>query len=205
AMGFWGWPLPFPDQIERAARAALDIHKAFVQAKQQPGSPLADFSCGIGIAHGEGIAGKLGTLEQFKVDVFGPPANLASRLESMTKHFGVPILLDGACADWIARNNPSNWARCRRVCRVQPYGMKTPVAVSELLASAVEPGALSEQRRRDYEAALDAFQAGRWADVHALSDRLAGDGPTEVLRKFMAENKDVPPPVWEGVIVMQGK
>ena len=31
AMGFWGWPLPQDDQIERAARAALAIRKRFAR------------------------------------------------------------------------------------------------------------------------------------------------------------------------------
>src|SRR4029453_6145394 len=30
AMGFWGWPLPQPDAVERACRAALGIRAAFV-------------------------------------------------------------------------------------------------------------------------------------------------------------------------------
>jgi adenylate cyclase len=97
AMGFWGWPLDRDDQIERAARAALAIRRRFAEFAEDPDHPLARFACGIGLAHGPAVAGRLGTLDQFKVDVFGPIVNLAARLESMTKRFGVPILIDEAC------------------------------------------------------------------------------------------------------------
>ena len=61
-MGFWGWPLAHPDQIELAARAALAIRRRFVGLGDRPDHPLADLvgavphlPCGIGIAHGHAI------------------------------------------------------------------------------------------------------------------------------------------------------
>ncbi len=70
AMGFWGWPLPQTDAVVRACRAALAIRSAFEAA--EAGSPLADFRIGIGIASGRAVAGKIGTIDQVKVTVFGP-------------------------------------------------------------------------------------------------------------------------------------
>lgn len=208
AMGFWGWPLPVPDQAERAARAALNIQRRFDRAAQETGHALAGFSCGIGIAGGRAIAGKLGTADQFKVGVFGPVVNLASRLESMTKQLGVPILLDEATAALLGdggNSRPAHWCRCRRLARVQPYGMQTIVTVSELLPPAVEAGGLTEQRRRDYEAALDAFLAGRWTDASALLRRLPNDRPAGLLQAFMEGKGEQPPVDWDGVIALDAK
>jgi len=42
---------------------------------------MANFRIGIGIASGTAVAGKIGTIDQAKVSVFGPVVNLASRLE----------------------------------------------------------------------------------------------------------------------------
>ena len=78
AMGFWGWPIPMDDQVDRAARAALDIRQGFARRARRR-TPLAGFPCGIGIAHGPAIAGRLGTSDQFKVGRLGPVVNLASR------------------------------------------------------------------------------------------------------------------------------
>jgi len=64
AMGFWGWPFPQPDAVEKTCRAALAI-RADLEASR-------GFRAGIGIATGNAVAGKLGTAEQVKVTVFGP-------------------------------------------------------------------------------------------------------------------------------------
>src|SRR5262249_44514845 len=149
AMGFWGWPLDCPDQVAQAARAALAIRKRFALAAQRKGHPLAGFACGIGIAGGQAIAGKLGTYDQAKVDVFGPVVTLASRLESMTKQFGVSILLDERSAARLAEHG-GTWFRCRRVARVRPAGMRKVLTVSELLPQFTHAGdSLREQDRRD--------------------------------------------------------
>jgi adenylate cyclase len=211
AMGFWGWPLPADDAVERAARAALTIRRRFARAAQDASHPLAGFACGIGIATGPAVAGRLGTLDQFKVDVFGPTVNLASRLESMTKMFRVPILLDETSAQRLKRADEGQWARCRRLARVRPYGMaNTVLSVSELLPPAVEPGALAERDRKDYEAALDAFQDGRWADSVSLLQRLPGDGPAQFLRAYMDRHQRKPPTAWskeeeKGVVTLESK
>ena len=77
AMGFWGWPLQQKDAVLRTCRAALAIRAEF--------EAEAGFHAGIGVATGKAVAGKIGTVDQVKVTVFGPVVNLASRLESMTK------------------------------------------------------------------------------------------------------------------------
>lgn len=205
AMGFWGWPIQASDTVEQAARAALAIRRDFARAAQQPGHPLSGFACGIGIAHGPAIAGRLGTEDQFKISVFGPVVNLASRLESLTKHFQVSILLDENAAHHLSAVRISHWARTRRLARIQPMGMKKTLLVSELLPTAVEPGTLREQDRRDYEAALDAFLQGDWPDARRLLERLSADGPTLFLKQFMDKYDGKPPSGWDGVVVMEEK
>ena len=67
-------------------------------ALQQPGHPLQGFSCGIGIAHGPAVAGRLGTPDQFKVGVFGPVVNRAAQSRITDKALSHPILLDDGAA-----------------------------------------------------------------------------------------------------------
>lgn len=205
AMGFWGWPFSYPDQIERAAKAALNIQKRFHLVSQRRDSPLYGFACGIGLAHGTAMAGRLGTLDQFKVGVFGPVVNLASRLEGMTKHFRVPILVNEAILNSVKGVKNNNWGRARRAAKVQPKGMIQPVLVGELLPPLTEPGALLEPKRLNYESAVDAFLDGRWPDAQNLLRFLPGDGPAEVLKRFIDANPKGPPPNWSGVIPLESK
>jgi adenylate cyclase len=203
AMAFWGWPKG-ERQVERAAEAALHIQKRFRELSAKSDHLLAGMACGIGLAHGRGLAGRLGTPDQYKVGAFGPVVNLAARLESLTKHMGVSILADGAVAAQLGGD--LTWVRRRRVARLQPAGMDTPVEAVELLPPEAEPGAMTETTRRRYEGALDAFYAGRWKEAENLLSRVGDtDGPARWLRKYIADNPAGPPGGWNGTIVLSSK
>jgi adenylate cyclase len=205
AMGFWGWPPGGDNHMELAARAALAIRRDMSRAAQKVGHPLAGFTCGLGIASGIAVAGQVGTLDQFKFGVFGPVVNLAARLESMTKLLHVAVLADERVAEHLSHARHSHWVRVRRVARIQPFGMRRNLVVSELLPPDVEPGAMKERVRRDYEAALSAFLASRWDDARRLlEDRVPADVGI-VLRQFMDRHGQKPPPDWNGVIELETK
>ena len=97
------------------------------------------------MATGRAVAGKIGTVDQVKVTVFGPVVNLASRLEGMTKILQAPILLDETTARIVRQQVPREVARVRRLAIVRPYGLDTPLEVSELLPPRV---AVSRADRR---------------------------------------------------------
>jgi len=197
AMGFWGWPLPQPDAVLRACRAALAV--------QTDCQAAAGFQVGIGIAAGPAVAGKIGTGDQMKVTVFGPVVNLAARLENMTRLFRAPILLDEAAAE-VVRCEVSPPARLRRLATVRPYGLETPLEVSELLPPVVERPTLSDEHLRTYEAALDAFRAGSWQTALELLHRLpAEDQAKDFLMVYIACHNRRPPPHWDGVISLDEK
>ncbi|MFO0965943.1 MAG: adenylate/guanylate cyclase domain-containing protein [Gemmataceae bacterium] len=211
AMGFWGWPQRRDDQVEMAARAALAIRKEFWQASLKTNHPLSNFACGLGIAHGKAFAGRLGTMDQIKVGVFGPVVNRAARLESMTKHFQVPILVDEETAETLQKMSDSSSLRInaenfrtRRLAKVKPYGMERTILVHQLLPARVEPGVLSEVDMRDYDAALEQFLSGAWSDARELLERLPYDGPSQLLKDYIAR-RPRPPEGWDGVIAMGSK
>jgi adenylate cyclase len=206
AMGFWGWPLDVPSQIERAARAALAIYKRFKQVSQQGDHLLSGFDCGIGIATGPAIAGRLGTYDQFKVSVLGPVVNRAARLESLAKQFAnVHILADEETAADLNRGQSTSWIRCRRLMQLKLYNLSKPIMVHELLPPAVEPRTLSDGECRDYDVALKGFLEGRWHDAYRKLQSLPRDGAAQFLMQFMEEHRHNPPTGWDGTIEMKEK
>ncbi len=206
AMGFWGWPFAQQDSVVRACRAALAIRAEFVSAACRPEHPLSDFRIGIGIASGRAVAGKIGTVDQVKVTVFGPVVNLAARLESMTKQLRAPILLDEATALHAREQLPAETGRLRRVAVVQPYGIDRSLEVSELLPPAREFSQLSDEDIRRYESALDALQAGQWQTAfQRLHDVPADDLVKDFLTVYIAQHNRMPPDDWNGVIVLDSK
>jgi adenylate cyclase len=206
AMGFWGWPMPQPDAVERACLAALSVRTFFEAIGRKPGHPLAGFEVGIGIASGRAVAGKIGTVNQVKVTVFGPVVNLASRLEGMTKILRVPILLDEVTAGLLRGRGLWHLARWRRLARVRPYGLETPLTVTELLPPAGECPELTDAHLADYESALDAFLAGDWDTAYDLLRRMPPhDRAPDFLTGFIVKHDRQAPPGWDGVIELDSK
>jgi adenylate cyclase len=140
------------------------------------------------------------------VGVFGPVVNRASRLEGMTKILHGSILLDEDTADLVRRQVPPTVSRVRRLAQVKPYGLDTPLMVSELLPPLAETPELPDQQLTDYEAALDAFIAGNWSEAIRLLHRLPPDDRVkDFLLVFIVQNNYAAPANWSGVIELTRK
>ena len=207
ALGFWGWPFASEDAPVNACRAALAIREEFRRTRGQTDHPLADFEMGIGIAHGRAVAGKIGTSDQVKVTVFGPVVNLASRLEGMTKQLRVPILLDEATANKI-RQPMLHEARLRRLARVLPAGMETPLLVSELmpLSGTDTNETLADEHLKQYEQAVDFFIAGDWEQAwRCLHSIPPSDRAQDFLAMRITQNGRQAPEDWDGIVRLSEK
>jgi adenylate cyclase len=205
ALGFWGWPMPLPEGPVPACRAALSIVDAFDNKLNCDGL-LDGFSVGIGIAHGEAIAGEIGTDKQAKIGVFGPVVNQGSRYEGLTKQFGVPICIDETTAEYVNSFMPKDEARCRRMARVRPAGMETPLTVYQLLPPAREEGTISDEMISKYEAGINAVLDGNWSEaVELLSEFRETDGPTSFVMDQMEQTSFEAPADWDGAFKLTKK
>ena len=198
AMGFWGWPLPQKDAVLRTCQAALAVRTEF--------EATTGFHAGIGVATGLAVAGKIGTTDQVKVTVFGPVVNLASRLEGMTKILRAPILLDETTARIVREQVPRDVARVRRLAIVRPYGLDTPLEVSELLPPVSQYPELTDEHLEYYESALDAFLSKDWSKAFEFLHHIpAEDQVKDFLVVHIAQHNRRPPDGWDGVIQLASK
>jgi adenylate cyclase len=210
-LGFWGWPFSSEESTLNACRAALSIRRAFEQKadddrRDSQLAHLKDFRVGIGIAHGRAVAGKIGTSDRVSVTVFGPVVNLASRLETMTKQLRGSILLDEATAEIVRQKLCPADGRIRKLGRVQPFGLETPLLVSELLPPAGELPELTDEHLQQYEAGVEAFIAGDWESAYAhLHAMPPSDRAQDFLTLRIAEHNRVAPAGWDGVVKLPGK
>ncbi len=205
ALGFWGWPAPLADGPISACRAALAIMQAFKLPLEQQGL-LEGFSCGAGIAHGQAIAGQVGTTQQAKIGVFGPVVNQGSRIEGMTRMFGVDICIDEATANFVRRLMPPEEGRVRRLARLRPKGMDTAVEVSELLPPEIDSPRLTAEIVTAHELAVEHVIAGRWTEaIEILQPRAEIDQPSRFLLEHMAASDNQPPADWDGAFRLTSK
>lgn len=83
-----------PWQAQDAVLAALDMRRALIDYNMQllaKGLPQLKF--GVGIHKGEVLAAIMGDFELSKFGVVGDAINVASRVESLTRHHGVDVLI----------------------------------------------------------------------------------------------------------------
>jgi adenylate cyclase len=93
-LAYWGAFTPEKNHAELACRAGLEMHERLdalnAKWKSEGRNPLA---IGIGINTGEVVFGNVGSGRKIEFTVIGDAVNLAARLESQTKDFGVKILI----------------------------------------------------------------------------------------------------------------
>ena len=93
-MAIWNAPSDQPNHADLAAHSALGIVRSLPEVSKKWEARLGvPFRVGIGINTGNALVGNTGTSFKFKYGASGHSVNLASRVESATKHIGVPILI----------------------------------------------------------------------------------------------------------------
>ncbi len=103
-IAFWNAPVDATDHAARACRAALAMTKALQRLNDEQKAQAAAASAGaaaaplllamgVGINTGECLVGNLGSSHRFNYSALGDAVNLSSRIESLSKHYGLPIII----------------------------------------------------------------------------------------------------------------
>ncbi len=105
-MAFWNAPVAIRDHAGGAGRAALGMRRALERFNDlsadgmQPEwrKRLPKIAIGTGITTGQACVGNMGSESRFDYSVVGDTVNVASRVETATKHLAFDIVLSGATA-----------------------------------------------------------------------------------------------------------
>jgi adenylate cyclase len=205
-MAFWNAPFDQKDHALRAVKTALTMQKALRHMNEDNvfGNDLA-LQIGVGINTGEMIVGNMGSETRFDYTVIGDAVNLASRMEGITKEYGVGILITEA-----TRSELRDEVITRRIDKVAVKGKKEPVTLYEVIGLPIETGERMQNIAKEFEAALDAYFAQDFqaaiSRAEAILVREPADGPSKTLierSKLWMTNP--PPPGWDGTWVFTKK
>jgi adenylate cyclase len=197
-MAFWGAPLSDDEHARHALLTAFDM----LRVVQQLDAPFRDkgwpqIRVGVGIASGTMNVGNMGSEFRIAYTVMGDTVNLGSRLESLTKQYGVDIIVNDKTAALV----PDFTFRELDLVRVK--GKTKPVAIFEPLGPTAE---ISEQGRKQlaaYIAALTDYRAAKW-ELAATAFEALKHKEDDLLYNVYLDRIDnfrrsPPPQGWDGV------
>lgn len=180
-----------------AVRTALDMLAALDRLNAAwKARGIAELHIGIGLNHGEVIAGEMGSPQKKEITVIGDAVNLASRLEGVTKEYGLALVIGESVAELVKDDfalQPVDFIRVK--------GKNKPVAIFTVRRERTPALAA-------YEVALAHYRAGRF--VEAKAGFAAAEEPGDPLPALYRKRCDTmlaepPGPDWDGVFVMKTK
>jgi adenylate cyclase len=204
-MAFWGAPVDDPAHARHAVTAALEMQAALpalnrdLAAKGWP-----ELTIGIGVNSGNMTVGDMGSPVRQSYTVMGDAVNLCSRLEGITKQYGVGIIVGEG-----TRQMTGDSFVYRELDRVRVKGKAEPVGIFEPIGreGAVAREDLDELKL--WNQALRAYRAQDWdqAEVQLLNlSRIRRCYLYDLYTKRIEHYRRDPPGAgWDGVTTFETK
>ena len=175
-LAMWGAPAEQPNHAQRACEAALAMLEQTEPLRNRWADITPDhFGFGIGINTGLTRVGNTGSSIKFKYGPLGSTVNVASRIQGMTKKFGVRVLASESTRRAV-EDEPFAF---RRVADVQPLGVQEIVRLHQL--SDARADGWSDMCGR-YERALECYHnrdlTGAIRDLATLVHQYPDDTPS---------------------------
>jgi len=205
-VAFWGAPNPDPQQVPHAVEAALRCRERLVEwnrAWKQKGLP--ELPTGLGLATGEVVVGNIGAPSRLTYTALGDTMNVASRIEGLTRRYGIDILATGD-----VRRRVGEGFAWREVDLVAVKGRRKAVEMFELLGRTGEVDERTLDWASRYQGALAFFYARDFTKARELIEGLDKERPEDVsvqiLLKRCREYIETPPADdWDGIARLQYK
>lgn len=205
-LAFWNAPLDDPDQYQNAARGALEmVERLGALNVEMPGGAEpwpGDVHIGIGMNAGPCCVGNMGSAQRLSYSLIGDTVNVASRIEGLTKYYGIRIAIGEALREHLPA------FATLELDRVRVVGRDTPETVHTLIGD--ETVAESEAFKAfaaTHAAMQAAYRARNWDEAQRIADAGIETAEEYGLGKFyalmqgrIARYRDHPPGEgWDGV------
>jgi adenylate cyclase len=166
-MAFWGAPLDDALHAQHAVAAGLQMQRRLAEMNAQfaeRGWP--HLAIGVGINSGIMTVGDMGSRERKAYTVLGDAVNLGSRLEGLTAHYGVGIVIGEATQRQLRE------LVCRQLDRVRVKGRTGSLDIFEPLGAESEIGEPLRLELELWDQTLAQYREQDWDAAQANLERL---------------------------------
>jgi adenylate cyclase len=206
-MAIWNAPLLDSSHAKNACCSALEQIKRLAELKDKLASEnLPEIKIGCGINTGEAIIGNMGSENRFDYTALGDSVNLASRLESLTKHYGVNIILSEFTYEKLRGDRKFSF---RKLDRVRVKGKKVPINLYELC---VDNSKRNLVYNKCFERAFDLYLSMRFKEAEKKFRELLKRNPWKkdkacelFIERCVEYGKHSPGKDWDGSFEMKNK
>ena len=203
-MAFWGAPLDDPDHAAHAVKAGMEMIQSLAELQKvfsAKGWP--EIKIGVGLNTGEMTVGNMGSEFRMAYTVMGDAVNLGSRLESLTKNYGVYMIV----SEFTKEKAPAYLYRELDIVRVK--GKDEPVAIYEPVCLMGEEDKATKDELKLYRETLKLYRSQNWdlAELQFLNlHKMYGRYLYQMYAERVAFFRQNPPGTdWDGVFTYQTK
>lgn len=201
-LSYWGAPKPQPDAADRALLAASDLITAMEALRASFAQEILEiFGYGVALHSGRVLVGNKGSAKRLDYGLVGDSVNAASRIEALTKYYGVRLLVSRET--FAQFTNPGLH---RLVDRAIVKGKTEPIELLEC-ENPCTPANYA-QLCEAYTAAYALYSTGHFAEAQAGFEKLHetfSDGASRTLGERCQHLVLNLPADWKGVWKMDSK
>ena len=204
-MAFWGAPIHDAEHASRAVGAGLAMQAALVDLNIEfEKRDWPEIKTGVGINSGEMSVGNMGSQFRKAYTVLGDAVNLGSRLEGITKVYGVGFIVAESTAE------KAHEYYYRELDRVRVVGKAEPVTILEPLGLKSEINPELQHQAEEFRNALLLYRNQKWDEAQESLETLINEDPGCYLYELYLERitmfREEPPGVyWDGVFTHKTK
>ncbi len=224
-VAMFGAPIPLPDHAYRACVAALRVQRRMAELRLMWGSeagrwPTAvrEMQTRIGLNTGRCVVGNMGSRTRFNYTMMGDDVNLAARMESGAKSWGVYAMITEATKIACEQRGGDRVVH-RPLGKIIVRGRNAPVPIHEVVGLKEDlkdetheclglfSAGLARYYERDWDGAEGCFKRSFELEPNRVGVTPGvTSNPSSIYLEIVRRYREQPPPVkWDGVFVMKEK
>jgi len=204
-MAFWGAPVDDPEHAKNAVLTGLEMHVALHELnKDLVARGWPELKIGVGVNSGPMTVGDMGSPVRQSYTVMGDAVNLGSRLEGITKQYGVGMIVGEGTRELVKKEFVF-----RELDRVRVKGKADPVGIYEPVG---EEGKVAQEDMDEiklWNQALRAYRGQDWDKAEVALMNLQRMRPRYLYDLYVKRvehlRKEPPGESWDGVTIFETK